>query len=264
MAAKSRGCRIDPNTRAKMGRIILVSGAAGKVVENYPAKRLGRSESYPAPPFWLDLLSPTERLLRRISNRLKLHPRVQSACLSRHLEPSCEDFDDYLFIQTSLLEPSKKRLFIQRDIKIILSSEHLITVHKSRASLYCLLSSSKFSSFVRTGTLLLTLLESSIDKVVESFCSEEQLPLPLPTDQPSQQSSLWWRLRNFRAALFRNMNLLQRIAIAGERFFEPDDQIVLDSIAAQYRLLSYVTSRLLSCMFSHIEVPFVQLHKKIS
>jgi Mg2+ and Co2+ transporter CorA len=135
MAAKSWGCRIGLYTCANMGRIILISGVNGEAVENYPAKSLGRPESIPAPPFWLDLLSPSEHLLCRISNGLKLHPRVQRACLSRHREPSCEDFNDYLFIQTSLLEPSRTNLFIKRDIKIILSREYLIT--STRAGLHC-------------------------------------------------------------------------------------------------------------------------------
>ncbi len=247
-----------------MGRIILITGTNGAAVEDYPAKSLGCPESYPAPPFWLDLLSPSERLLCRISNGLKLHPRVQRACLSRHREPTCEDFNDYLFIQTSLLDPSRTNLFIQRDIKIILSREHLITVHKSRTSLHCLLSSSKVSGFARTGTLLLTLLDNSLDKVVESFCYEEQMLLPLPTSQAPQNNLLWWRLRNFRAALFRDENLLQRIAIAGDRFFDPADKSLVDSIRTQNHLLSNVTTRLLSRMYHPFEVPFMQTHKKIS
>ena len=154
---------------------------------------------YPASPFWLDLLSPSERLLCRISNGLKLHPRVQRACLSRHREPSCEDFDDYLFIQTSLLEPSRKNLFIQRDIKIILSREYLITLHKSRTPLYCSLSGSQVAELARTGALLLALFENSTAKLIRSFCSDEQHAVCLFKDvtQPTK-NPLWWRLRNFR------------------------------------------------------------------
>jgi hypothetical protein len=264
MAAKSWGCRIGLYTCANMGRIILISGVNGEAVENYPAKSLGRPESIPAPPFWLDLLSPSEHLLCRISNGLKLHPRVQRACLSRHREPSCEDFNDYLFIQTSLLEPSRTNLFIKRDIKIILSREYLITVHKSRTSLPRLLPGSKASGFARTGTLFLTLLDSSIDRIVESFCSEEQLLLPLSTAHPSQKNTLWWRLRNFRAALFRDVNFLQEIAIAGDRFFCPDDKSLFDSIRAQTRLLSDVATRLLSRTCFPIEVSSMQTHERIS
>lgn len=247
-----------------MGKIILVTGENGRTVGSYPAKRLGCSEAYPAPPFWLDLLSPSERLLCRISNGLKLHPGVQRACLSRHREPSCEDFDDYLFIRTSLLEPSRTKIFIQRDIMIVLSREYLITVHKSRASLHCLLPSSKVSDFARTGTLLLTLLDSSIERVVESFCSEEQMHLSFSPDRGAQKNPLWWRLKNFKAALFRDVNLLHRISIAGDRFFDPDDKSLFDSITSQSRLLSDVTTRLLSRMCPPVEVPSVQLHKKIS
>ena len=247
-----------------MGKILLVTGENGKAVDNYPANSLGCPEAYPEPPFWLDLFSPSENLLWRISKALNFDRQVVRACLSRHRKSSCEDFGKYLFIQGSLLEPSRTNLFIQRDIKIILSREHLITVHKSRTLWRGLFSSSTVPGFARTGTLLLTLLDRSIDRVVESFCYEERRLLPLPTDRPPQQNPLWWRLRNFRSALFRDGNLLQGIAIAGDRFFEPDDKSFFDSIAAQNHLLSNVTTRLLSRMFPHVEVPSVQLHKTFS
>jgi hypothetical protein len=247
-----------------MGKIILVTGENGRAVENYPAKSLGRPESYPAPPFWLDLVSPSENLMWRISKVLKFDREVQRACLSRHREPSCEDFGDYLFVQTSLLEPSRKNLFIQRNIKIILSREYLVTVHKHRTSLHCLLSSLDVSGFAHTGTLLLTLLDSSIDRVTESFCSEEQKDLPFSTDYALHQNPLWWRLRNFKATLLRDANLLVGIAVAGARFFSPDDNRLFESIRTQIHLLSDVTTRLLSRMGHPVEVPFLQVHKKIS
>ena len=209
-----------------MARIILVTGGNRRAVENYTAKSLACPESYPAAPFWLDLLSPSERL------------RVQRDCLLAHRVPSCEDFGDYLFIQTSLLEPSRKNRFIHRDIKILLSKEYLITVHNGRTPLHCLLSSSQVSGFTHTGTLLLTLLDSSIDRVMESFCSEEQMHFPFSPDHAPQKNPLWWRLRNFRAALLRDVNLLHGIAVAGGRCFGPDDKSSIESIRPQIHLLS--------------------------
>lgn len=176
---------------------------------------------------------------------------------SRHRQRSCEDFGDYLFIQTSLLEPSRKSLFIQRDIKILLSREYLITIHKSRSPLHCLLSSSHVSGFAHTGTLLLTLLDSSIDRIMESFCSEEQRIAGSRTPK----KPLWWRLRNFRAPLLRDVNLLHGIAVAGGSFLV---RSFFESIRAQIHLLTDVTTRLLSRMGSPVEVPSMQMHKKIS
>jgi hypothetical protein len=132
--------------------------------------------------------------------------------------------------------------------------QHLITVHKSRTSLQCLLSSWKVPGFARTGTLLLTLLDSPLDKVVESFCYEEQMLLPLPTDHPPKKHPLSWRLRNFKAALFRDANLLQGITVAGDRFFDPDDKSFFDSIRAQIHLLSDMSTRLLSRMGPPVDV----------
>jgi hypothetical protein len=62
----------------------------------------------------------------------------------------------------------------------------------------------------------------------------------------------------------RRLGLLHGISIAGDRFFDPDDKSFFDSIASQIHLLSDVTTRLLSRMCSPVEVPRVQLHKKIS
>src|SRR6266536_1276518 len=248
-----------------MGRIILVTGRSRRTVESYTPRSLAYPESYPTSPFWLALLSPSERLLCRISSGLKFDPRVQRACLSRHRQPSCEDFGDYLFIQTSLLEPSRKNLFIQRDIKIILSREYLITLHKSRTPLHCPLSRSQVSGFTHSGPLLLTLFDDSIAKLIRSFCSgENSAAFPLRKHDEPRKTPLWWRLRNFRAALLRDANLLHGIAATGTRFFGPEDSSFFESIRAKIYLLCDVTNRLLSRMDPMVEVPNKQAHKKMS
>lgn len=246
-----------------MGRIILVTGGNQMAVENYSAKRLTCADPSPASPFWLDLLSPSKSLLCLISKRFKLDPRVQSACLSRHRVPNCEDFGDYLFIQTSLLEPSKRHIFIQRDIKVVLNREHLITVHKSRTPLAGLVSSSENAGVARTGSLLLTVVDRSIERVEELFCSEEQMHLLVPNKHQPQNSPLWWRLSNFKAALLRDANLYHKVAIAGDRFFDPEDKSLFDSIGTRNDILSNVTTRLLSRMFPHVEMPYVQTRETI-
>jgi len=248
-----------------MERIILVTAGNRRTVENYTAKSLACSASYPASPFWLALLSPSERLLSRISSAFKFDPRVQRACLSRHRQPSCEDFGDYLFIQTSLLEPSRKNLFIQQDIKIILSRKYLITFHKSRTPFYCSLSGSQVAELTHTGTLLLALFENSAAKLIRSFCSARNVAI-LPVqrcDQPTR-NPLWWRLRNFRGALLRDTRLLHDMAAAGDRFFSPDDRSFFESIRAKIYLLSDMTNRLLLRMDPSAEAPFKRVHKKIS
>jgi hypothetical protein len=190
---------------------------------------------------------------------------VQRACLSRHRQPSCEDFSEYLFIQTSLLEPSRKNLFIQRDIKIILSREYLITLHKSRTPLYCSLSGSQVAELTHTGALLLALFENSSAKLIRSFCSARNIAvLPLQKCEQPTRNHLWWRLRNFRGALLRETRLLHGIAAAGDRFFGPDDKSFFESIRAKIYLLSDVTNRLLLRMDLPAEVPLKRAHKKIS
>ena len=248
-----------------MGRIILVTGGNRRAVGNYTARSLADLESYPTSPFWLALLSPSERLLCRISSAFKFDPRVVRACLSRHRQSSCEDFGDYLFIQTSLLEPSRQNLFIQRDIKIILSREYLITLHKSRTPLLCPLLGSQVSGFTNTGALLLALFENSTAKLIRSFCSARNIAfLPVQKCEQPTRNPLWWRLRNFRGALLRENRLLHGIAAAGNRFFTPDNGNLFESIRAKIYLLSDVTNRLLLRMDPPVEVPLKRAHQKIS
>ncbi len=248
-----------------MERIILVTRGNRRAIENYTAKSLACSASYPASPFWLALLSPSERLLCRISSAFKFDPRVQRACLSRQRQSSCEDFGEHLFIQTSLLEPSRKNLFIQRDIKIILSREYLITLHKSRTPLYCSLSGSQVAELTHTGALLLALFENSTAKLIRSFCSARNIAvLPVQKCEQPTRNPLWWRLRNFRGALLRDARLLHGIAAAGDRFFCPDDKSFFESIRAKIYLLSDVTNRLLLRMDPQAEVPLKRAHQKIS
>jgi CorA-like Mg2+ transporter protein len=248
-----------------MERIIVVTGGNRRAVKNYTARSLACSESYPASPFWLALLSPSERLLCRISSAFKFDPRVQRACLSRHRQPSCEDFGEYLFIQTSLLEPSRKNLFIQQDIKIILSREYLITLHKSKTPLYCSLSGPQVAELTRTGALLLALFENSTANLIRSFCSARNIAvLPVQKCEQPTRNPLWWRLRNFRGALLRDARLLHGIAALGDRFFSPSDRSFFESIRAKIYLLSDVTNRLLLRMDPPAEVPLKRVHQKIS
>ena len=248
-----------------MATLILVTGGNSRAVENYTAKRLAYPESCPTSPLWLALLSPSPRLLCRISSAFKFDPRVERACLSRHRQPSCEDFGDYLFIQTSLLEPSRKNLFIQRDIKIILSREYLITLHKNKTPLYCSLSGPQVAELARTGALLLALFENSTANLIRSFCSARNIAiLPVQKCEQPTRNPLWWRLRNFRGALLRDARLLHGIAAVGDRFFSHDDTSFFESIRAKIYLLSDVTNRLLLRMNPPAELPLKRVHQKIS
>lgn len=246
-----------------MGRIILVTGGNRRSVENYSPRSLAYLEPTPSSPFWLDLLSPSERFLHRLSIPLKFHPQALRACSSRHRKPSCEDFGHYLFIQTSVPEPSKTSLFIQRDMKIFLSSEYLITLHKRRSPLHCLLSSSQISGFTHTGSLLLTLFDNSIGRLIRSFCLDQN-SLPIRKDGQSSKNPLWWQLRNFRAALLRDANLLREIAFVGDRFFNPDDRSTFGSIRAKTCFLCDMLSGLLSRMDPSLNVTFEQGEEKTS
>jgi hypothetical protein len=246
-------------------RIILVTGGNRRTVKNYTPRSLAYLESYPTSPFWLALLSPSPRLLCRISSAFKFDRRVERACLSRHRQPSCEDFGEYLFIQTTLLEPSRKNLFIQRDIKIILSKEYLITLHKSQTPVYCSLSGSQVAELTHTGALLLALFENSTAKLIRSFCSARNIAvLSVQKCEQPTRNPLWWRLRNFRGALLRDARLLHGIAAVGDRFFGPDDRSFFESIRAKIYLLSDVTNRLLLRMDPSAEVPLKRAHQKIS
>lgn len=232
-----------------MGRIILVSGGNRRAVENHSLRSLVALEPAPACPFWLDLLSPSESLLSRISIPFKFHPRVLRACLSRHQQPSCEDLGHYLFIQTSLLEPSRKSLFIQRNVKIFLSTQYLITLHKHSTPLRYLLSSPQMSGFTHTGTLLLRLFDTLLCGLINALCFEQDsVNSPVQKCEQPKKNPLWWRLRNLRAALLRDIKLLHEIAFVGARFLNPDDRSVFASVKAKISFLCDILDGLLSRM----------------
>jgi hypothetical protein len=150
-------------------------------------------------------------------------------------------------------------------IKIILSREYLITLHKSRTPLYGSLSGSQVAELTRTGALLLALFENSTAKLIRSFCSARNVAvLPVQRGDQPTRNPLWWRLRNFRGALLRDARLLHGILAAGDRFFSPDDRSFFESIRAKIYLLSDVTNRLLLRMDPPADVPFKRVQKKIS
>lgn len=238
-----------------MGKIILVCGGDKRAVESYTPTSLVCPEPANAAPFWLDLASPSERLLHRISIPFKFDPRALKGCLSYHHAPSCEDFGDYVFITAFMLEPSKKKLFIQRDMKIFLSSDYLITIHKSTTPLYRLLSGFDGSTFTGTTALLLTLFDRSILTLIRSFPSQEigQNVLASAGGEPTRNPS-WWRLRNFRTALSGYVHLLDDLAFVGARFFQPEDKSAVGSIALKICLLLDMVSGWLDRMDRPAEI----------
>jgi hypothetical protein len=248
-----------------MGRIVLITRGKPEAADNCTAKGMVCLESNPTSPFWLDLLSPSARLVGRISNAFKFNPWVLRACLSRHREPRCDDFSDYLFIQTSLLEPSRKSLFIQRDIKIILGRTYLITLHASRTPFRCSLSRSQVVELTHATPLLLKLFDDSVTKLLRFFCSgSNRVGLPVQNYQTPQKNPLWWRLRNFRAALLRDANVLHGIAATGVRFLSPDDANIFESVRAKIHVLCDATSRWLSRMESSSLSRFSGVSENIS
>lgn len=221
-----------------MGKIILVCGGNKRAVENYTPRSLVCPEPASATPFWLDLLSPSERVLHRISVPFKFDPRALKACLSYHHAPSCEDFGDYVFITAFILEPSKKKLFFQRDMKIFLSSDYLITIHKSPTPLHRLVPGVARSRFTHPIGLLLRLFDESIFALIRSFPSQKNGKHILAnTDGEPTRNPLWWRLRNFRTALLGYVHLLDELAYVGVRFFEPEDMSRIGSITLKICLL---------------------------
>lgn len=221
-----------------MGKIILVCGGNNRAVESYTSRSLIHLEPGSPAPFWVDLVSPSERLLHRISIPFGFDAHAVKACLAYHLRPSCDDFGDYLFIKTCLLEPSKKKLFIQRDVKIFLNGDYLITVHRSGVPLHRRVPGFDASAFTGTIALLLRIFDESILTLIRSFPSEETSKNIFADtgDEPSRNPS-WWKLRNFRTALLRCFHFLDELAFVGARFFEPEDKSALGSITMKVCLL---------------------------
>lgn len=238
-----------------MAKIILVCGGDKGAIESYTPRSLVCPEPASAVPFWLDLLSPSERLLHRISVALRFDPRALKACLSYQHASSCQDFGDYLFITAFMLEPSRKKLFIQRDMKIFLSSDYLITIHRSGAPLYRLLAGFDSGAFTGTTALLLRLFDESILTLIRSFPSQEHGKnfIANADGEPTKNPS-WWRLRNFRTALSGYVHLLDELAFVGERFFQPEDKSTVGSITLKICLLLDMISGWLDQMDLQAEI----------
>ncbi|HLD87557.1 MAG TPA: CorA family divalent cation transporter [Candidatus Nanoarchaeia archaeon] len=243
-----------------MERIILVCGGDKKVVEHYTPKSLSRLERSPAIPFWLDLQCPSERFLRRISIPFGFDPRSVQACFSRPRSRSCKDFGNYLFIETCLLEPSQKTLFIRSDLKIFLSKERLITIRSRRTPLYRLFPGLRDSPFLDTGRLLLTIFDESISALLQSFSPEyEPKTAGLWGDGQPSKDRLWWRLRNFRAALLSHVKIMHEPVFLGTWLFGPEDKGMINSIKAKISFLCDMTFAML-CRFD--SPAFIQELKK--
>jgi hypothetical protein len=230
-----------------MEKIILLNGRNKRTIAQYRPTSLSNIESSAASPFWLDLLSPSERLLKRTGVGLTLNPGALRACFSLHSSTGCEDFGDYLFVKAPFLEPSKRSLFMQRDLKVFLSSEYLITIHKRRDSLLRLLPSVEECGFERTGTLLLVIFEQSICRLIRSVYFEESRGnLPAIEKDRMNRNPSWWRLKNLRAALNHDLSLVHELAFVGSRFFCPEDRDTFGSLKANIRFLRDMVDALLS------------------
>lgn len=229
-----------------MERIILVCGGDKKVVEHYTPKNLSRLERSPAIPFWLDLQCPSERFLRRISIPFGFDPRFVQACFSRPRSRSCKDFGNYLFIETCLLEPSQKSLFIRSDLKIFLSRRYLITIHGRRMPLCRLFPNLGDSPFSCTAELLLRIFDESISALLKSLSPVyEGKSITLRGDGWPNKDQLWWRLRNFRAALLGDFKIMHEMLFVGAWPFGPEDKVLFNSIKAKISLLCDMTTGML-------------------
>lgn len=189
-------------------------------------------------PFWLDLQSPSEHLIHRISVPLKLHPRVVRACLSGDLTLGWEDYGDYLFGKSCLIKNSKGARFIKRTMKILLCSEYLISIHREHASFNHILQCVQEAGFNHTTTPLLTIFDRSIEAIANiSTDGNNGKHLILNKGREHKKNPLWWRLKNMKANLVEQEKLLRHLADLGVRYFNPEDIKHLNSILQKIAFL---------------------------
>lgn len=219
-----------------MESIILVYGDNKKVNKNYIPRSLAGFDLSSESPFWLDVLSPSEHLLHRISIQLGFHPRTIRACLSTRQSPSCEDFDDYLFVQAFLLEPSRRNLFIKRDMNIFLCSDYLITIHKDRILLHHSLPGLHGAGFYRSSTLLLTFFDWSIDTLLKGFSRDNNFLIS--KDGKPNKKPFPRQLKNLKDALMCQEELLHEFAHVGARYFDAEGKSIFESIVEKMFHLS--------------------------
>ncbi len=229
-----------------MERIILVTGGNREVITKGVTKSVAKVDSSAGSPFWLDLLSPSERVLNRLAVGFRFEAKALKSCLSWQRSTGCDDFGNHIFIAACLLEPSKRHLFIQSGVKIFLNNSYLITIHKRRRPIARLAASLQASAFHRTGTLLLAILDPFIGRLTKSVCGERNIQDFRAVLGKLNKSSLWWQLRNLEKALIRQSNLLEEIAFVGARFFDRRDMDTFRSLRAKHCFLSATARALLS------------------
>jgi hypothetical protein len=238
-----------------VGRIILVAGGNGKAATKYSAPSRANVELSGA-PFWIDLVSPSKRVLNRLAVGFKFDPKALRACVSLHRSIGCDDFRNYIFTKACLLEPSKRNLFVQSDLNIFLSSRYLITLHNRKSPILRSLTSVQESGFKRTGTLLLAIFNEFDCRLMNSFCFERSSESLLAAVGQRNKSLLWWQLRNFETALVSQFALLHEIAFVGARFFSPEDRANFGSLRAKLYFLFDTVRRLLS----RVDMPTNDIH----
>ena len=80
---------------------------------------------------WIDLESPTEDDLKKISERIKLHPLTLEDARTFEQRPKMEDYDDYMFMVIFGVDPDEESGgTLLREVHMIVSGDAVITIHR--------------------------------------------------------------------------------------------------------------------------------------
>jgi len=81
--------------------------------------------------FWLDLEGPSEERLRKLGEKLRLHPLTIDDALTFNERPKIEEFDSYMYLVIYGVDPgATSGSPLLREVHLIVSGDYVVTIHR--------------------------------------------------------------------------------------------------------------------------------------
>ncbi len=83
--------------------------------------------------FWLDLEDPSDEKLRKLGERLGLHPLTVEDAQKFNERPKIEEYDNYVYLVVYGVDPSASSgAALLREVHLIVSGDYVISIHHGR------------------------------------------------------------------------------------------------------------------------------------
>lgn len=199
--------------------------------------------------FWIDIVNPTDKDIKKLSERFGFHELDLEDCMSNIQRPKIDHYEDYLFLVTHLPRYFKgsKRL-LTSEVDVFIGKNYLVTVHNGSQKLLIQLfeKCQKDKSFFReysakgSGYLLYEIMTTlygncfkMIDKIYERietlddkiFSKKEK-----PKDLIRDFSNLRREIINFRRVIKPQRDVLDELEKAKTTFLSEGVDVYFDDV----------------------------------